>query len=159
MQAGANVNAQGGRYDNALQGAIAQGNMEEVKLLIHAGADVNAQGKNYENALHVAVDCRQVDMVRLLLQARAEVNSEGERHSPALKKALIRQRSCTGDALARLNIIVQLLLDHGAVNPEKIETEETEIKPSAIVVQPVRTATGSHSCPNMEEQGQQMSAD
>jgi ankyrin repeat protein len=38
---GADVNAQGGEYGNALQAASSSGNQEIVELLIEMGADVN----------------------------------------------------------------------------------------------------------------------
>ncbi|KAF8222829.1 hypothetical protein L208DRAFT_1146840, partial [Tricholoma matsutake] len=50
IQKGEDVNAQGGRYGNALQAASYKGHQEIVKLLIEKGADVNAQGGFYGNA-------------------------------------------------------------------------------------------------------------
>ncbi|ORY14308.1 hypothetical protein BCR34DRAFT_479796, partial [Clohesyomyces aquaticus] len=50
----ANVNAQGGRYGNALQAASWNGHEQVVKLLLNKGADVNAQGGEYGNALQAA---------------------------------------------------------------------------------------------------------
>ena len=41
---GADINAQGGFYGNALQIASAGGHKAVVKLLLDRGADVNAQG-------------------------------------------------------------------------------------------------------------------
>ena len=49
-----NVNAQGGRYGNALQAASSGGHEKIVQLLIEKGADVNAQGGRYGNALQAA---------------------------------------------------------------------------------------------------------
>ncbi|KAH7186509.1 hypothetical protein DER44DRAFT_802474, partial [Fusarium oxysporum] len=40
---GADINAQGGEYCNALQAALYFGNLEIVQLLLDNGADVNAQ--------------------------------------------------------------------------------------------------------------------
>jgi ankyrin repeat protein len=45
LDAGANVNAQGGHYGNALQAASLPGHESVVKLLLEAGANVNAQGR------------------------------------------------------------------------------------------------------------------
>ncbi len=47
---GANVNAEGGQYGNALQAASYQGHQAIAELLIAMGADVNAQGGQY--AMH-----------------------------------------------------------------------------------------------------------
>jgi ankyrin repeat domain-containing protein 50 len=54
MAAGADVNAQGGVYGNALQQASAGGHDKVVQMLMAAGADVNAQGGLYGNALQAA---------------------------------------------------------------------------------------------------------
>lgn len=47
---GANVNAQGGDYGNALQAASFRGHQEIVKLLLDNRADVNTQGGDYGNS-------------------------------------------------------------------------------------------------------------
>jgi ankyrin repeat protein len=54
LDAGADVNAQGGRYSNALQAASAGGHNNIFQWLLEAGADVNAQGGWYGNALQAA---------------------------------------------------------------------------------------------------------
>ena len=54
LEKGADVNAQGGEYGNALQAASYKGHSEIVKLLLEKGADVNAQGGEYGNALQAA---------------------------------------------------------------------------------------------------------
>jgi hypothetical protein len=51
LDKGADVNAQGGTYGNALQAALQGGHEQVVKLLLDKGADVNAQGGYYGNAL------------------------------------------------------------------------------------------------------------
>lgn len=50
LEAGADVNAQGGHYGNALQAASFRGDREVVQQLLGAGADVNVQGRHYGNA-------------------------------------------------------------------------------------------------------------
>ncbi|PWO15022.1 hypothetical protein PtrARCrB10_12117, partial [Pyrenophora tritici-repentis] len=45
LNKGADVNAQGGEYGNALQAASAGGHEAIVKLLLDKGAGVNAQGR------------------------------------------------------------------------------------------------------------------
>jgi ankyrin repeat domain-containing protein 50 len=54
LDRGADVNAQGGRYSNALQAASAGGDEKVVQLLLDKGADVNVQGGHYGNALQAA---------------------------------------------------------------------------------------------------------
>ncbi|KAH8880198.1 hypothetical protein GQ53DRAFT_615137, partial [Thozetella sp. PMI_491] len=54
LEAGADVNAQGGYYGNALQAAAHNGNQAIVHQLLEDGADVNAQGGHYGNALEAA---------------------------------------------------------------------------------------------------------
>jgi ankyrin repeat protein len=51
LDKGAEVNAQGGRYGNALQAASLGGHGAIVKTLLNKSADVNAQGGHYGNAL------------------------------------------------------------------------------------------------------------
>jgi ankyrin repeat protein len=54
LEKGADVNAQGGHYGNALQAAANGGHDSVVTLLLEKGADVNAQGGHYGNALQAA---------------------------------------------------------------------------------------------------------
>lgn len=44
INVGADLNAQGGDYGNALKANAASGDKEIVEILMKAGADVNAQG-------------------------------------------------------------------------------------------------------------------
>ncbi|KAF1977452.1 hypothetical protein BU23DRAFT_453118, partial [Bimuria novae-zelandiae CBS 107.79] len=50
LEEGAEVNAQGRLYDNALYAASSRGHEAIVKLLLDKGAKANAQGRNYGNA-------------------------------------------------------------------------------------------------------------
>ncbi len=54
IDAGANVNAQGGKWHTALQAAAVDGNDTTMEVLLDAGADVNAVGGIYGNALAAA---------------------------------------------------------------------------------------------------------
>ena len=72
---GADVNAQGGRYGNALQAASYSGHEQIVRLLVYLGADVNAQGGRYGNALQAASIRGHEQIVRLLVDKGAGVNS------------------------------------------------------------------------------------
>jgi ankyrin repeat protein len=54
LENGAEVNAKGGKYGNALQAASLKDNEAIVKLLLENGAEVNAEGGEYGNALQAA---------------------------------------------------------------------------------------------------------
>ena len=106
LSKGADVNAQGGLYGNALQAASAAGhNPVVVQTLLDYGADVNAQGGYHENALQAAssVDNNPV-VVQMLLDRGADVNAQGGEYGNALQAA----------SLEGNDQIVQLLLNHGA---------------------------------------------
>jgi hypothetical protein len=51
---GADVNAQGGHYSNALQAASFGGHQEVVQILLDRCADINVQGGFYGSALEAA---------------------------------------------------------------------------------------------------------
>jgi ankyrin repeat protein len=54
LERGADVNAQGGGYGNALQAASYMGHEAIVGLLLENGADVNTQGGTFGTALQAA---------------------------------------------------------------------------------------------------------
>ncbi|KAH9207858.1 hypothetical protein DL95DRAFT_312889, partial [Leptodontidium sp. 2 PMI_412] len=74
LEKGADVNAQGGRYGNALQAASAQGHETIAVLLLEKGADVNAQGGKYGNALQAASAGGHETIAALLLQKGAIIS-------------------------------------------------------------------------------------
>jgi ankyrin repeat protein len=84
---GAEVNAQGGAYGNALQAASARGHEQVVKTLLNAGADINAQGGHYGNALQAASARGHEQVVKTLLNAGAEVNAQDKEYGNALQAA------------------------------------------------------------------------
>jgi ankyrin repeat protein len=104
LDAGADVNAQGGEYGNALYAAVEQGSEQVVKMLLDAGADVNAQGGEYGNALYAAVSRGSEQVVKMLLDAGADVNAQGGEYGNALYAA-VEQGS---------EQVVKMLLDAGA---------------------------------------------
>ncbi|KAJ5365328.1 NACHT nucleoside triphosphatase [Penicillium concentricum] len=92
---GADVNAQGGYYGNALQAASQRGHQEIVNLLLNNAADVNAQGGYYGNALQAASGCGYQEIV----------NAQGGFYGNALQAA--SQRGHHG--------IVNMLQRRGAI--------------------------------------------
>jgi ankyrin repeat protein len=84
---GADVNAEGGRYGNALQAASASGHKDIVALLLKEGADINAQSKGYGNALQAASSRNHKEIMQLLLIKGADVNMQGGRYGNALQAA------------------------------------------------------------------------
>ncbi|KPA37280.1 hypothetical protein FLAG1_09906, partial [Fusarium langsethiae] len=101
---GADVNAQGGYYGNALQAASFGGHLEIVQTLLDKGADVNTQGGHYGNALYAASSQGNLEIVQMLLDKGADVNAQGGEYGNALQAA-----SCEGYLE-----VVQTLLDKGA---------------------------------------------
>ncbi|KIN00563.1 hypothetical protein OIDMADRAFT_29653 [Oidiodendron maius Zn] len=78
LKKGADVNAQGGKFGNALQAAVARGSKAIVRLLLEWGADVNAQGGLYNNALEAASVKGKNTIVELLLEKGACWNTEAQ---------------------------------------------------------------------------------
>ena len=87
LENGADVNAQGGQYGNALQAGSLKGHKEIVELLIEKGADVNAQGGRYGNALQAGSLRGHEATVKLLIEKEADVNAQGGRYGNALQTA------------------------------------------------------------------------
>jgi hypothetical protein len=104
LEDGANVNAQSGKYGNALQAASFQGDEAVVRLLIENDADVNAQGGEYGNALQAASLKGHKAVVRLLIENGADVNTQGGVFGNALQAA-----SSEGH-----EAVVRLLIENGA---------------------------------------------
>ena len=98
------INAQGGRYGNALQAATRKGHFEIMRILLKKGADVNAQGGLYGNALRAASYKGCTQAVRILLDRGADVNALFDHYGNALQEAS-RQGYLQ---------VVRLLLDKGA---------------------------------------------
>jgi hypothetical protein len=84
---GADVNAQGGYYGNALYAASWGGHEKVVELLLSKGADVNARGVYYSNALYAASWGGHEKVVELLLGKGADVNAQGGVYGNALQAA------------------------------------------------------------------------
>jgi hypothetical protein len=87
IEAGADVNAQGEYYGNALQAASEGGHEKVVRMLIEVGADVNAQGEYYGNALQAASARGLEKVMQILMEAGADVNAQGGRYGNALHAA------------------------------------------------------------------------
>jgi ankyrin repeat protein len=103
LENGADVNAQGGFCENALQVASDLGHDAVVKTLLDNGANVNAVGI-YGTALQAASLHGYEVIVRLLLDYGADVNDPGASYSNALLSA-----SFVGHVA-----VVKALLDNGA---------------------------------------------
>lgn len=84
---GADVNAYGERYCNALRAASSAGHQKVVQLLLEEGADFNTQGDEHGNALIAASSGGHKDVVQLLLDKGADVNALGGTYGNALQAA------------------------------------------------------------------------
>jgi ankyrin repeat protein len=104
LDKGADVNAQGGYYGNALQAASFGGHEQVVKMLLDKGANVNAQAGDYGNALQAASVRGHEQVVKMLLDKGANVNAQDEDYGNALQAA----------SLGGHEQVVKTLLDKGA---------------------------------------------
>jgi len=116
VERGAAVNAQGGRYGNALQAAAVGGHLEAVQFLLENGAKVNAEGGEFGFALQAACvpwpsggdsendHDHRAKVAQHLLDHGADLNALGGRHGTAFIAA------------SRFGNIAQvrLLLEYGA---------------------------------------------
>ncbi|CAD6579294.1 MAG: hypothetical protein ASARMPREDX12_009118 [Alectoria sarmentosa] len=106
LEYGADVNAQGGTYENALQAACTRNNNHiVVQMLLDHGTDVNAQGEKYGNALQTAsrIGNNNHIVVQMLLDHETDVNAQGGSYENALQAASYENN---------YHIVVQMLLDH-----------------------------------------------
>lgn len=104
LQEGVNINAEGGKYGNALQAASRKGHKEIARLLLENGAYANARGGYFCNALQAASFIGHKELAELLLERSANVNSHGGRYGNALRAAFVM--GCRD--------LVELLLEKGA---------------------------------------------
>ena len=104
LDRGADVNAQGGKYGNALQAVSYRGHDQVVQMLLDKGADVNAQGGYYGNALQAASKGGHNQVVQMLLDKGAEVNARGGWYDNALYAASVGGH----------DQVMQMLLEKGA---------------------------------------------
>ncbi|KAJ5305108.1 uncharacterized protein N7443_004768, partial [Penicillium atrosanguineum] len=104
LERGADANAQGGEYGNALQAACDRGHDKIAQMLLDQGADVNAQVGSNGNALQAACDRGHDKIAQLLLDRGADINAQGGRYGNALQAACDRGH----------DKIAQLVLDQGA---------------------------------------------
>ncbi|KAJ6142423.1 ankyrin [Penicillium samsonianum] len=77
LERGADVNAEGGVYGNALQAACARGHDKIAQILLEREANVNAEGGVYGNALQAAYAGGYDKIAQILLERGADVNAEG----------------------------------------------------------------------------------
>ncbi|KAF2628860.1 hypothetical protein BU25DRAFT_390834 [Macroventuria anomochaeta] len=113
LNQGAEVNAQGGSYGNALQAASYRGHEQVVKLLLDKDADVNAQGGYYGNALQAASAGGHEQIVKMLLDKDADINAQGGRYDSAMYAAAYGGHKETLGILILRGNIPQLQDNHG----------------------------------------------
>ncbi|KAI1335246.1 hypothetical protein F5Y15DRAFT_398616 [Xylariaceae sp. FL0016] len=104
---GANANATGEEYGNALTAAAYDGTMHIIQLLLNAGADINA---SEGWAIQAAAAEGHYEVVEELVKRGADVNAMTRNENFVAGTAL--QGACEADRVE----VVTLLLEHGA-NP------------------------------------------
>lgn len=89
IERGADINAPGGYYGNALQTALASdyADTDTAMHLIEHGADINAQGGYFRNALQAAIRNDHIDLAMLLIERGADIRAPGDYYDNALQAA------------------------------------------------------------------------
>lgn len=106
LDQGADVNAQGGVFGDALTAASSEGHTAVAELLINAGAWVDISGEEWGSPLYSASKYGNEAIVKLLIDSGADVNMPmlDCEHDNALMAAIAHQNEA----------IVKLLLEGGA---------------------------------------------
>ncbi|RVD81541.1 uncharacterized protein DFL_009401 [Arthrobotrys flagrans] len=120
IERGADPNAQGGIYGNALNAAVYRGNSEIAEMLIlKYGADINSQGGEYGNVLQSAAVGGNEQLIELLLAKNVDINAKGGKYGNALNAAAAKGHP----------EVVRVLLDNGAnIVDESYPYDEEEVK-------------------------------
>jgi ankyrin repeat protein len=75
--AGADVNAQGGYFGDALQGASYGGYIKIIKTLLNNGANVNSIGGEFGSALQAASYCGHLKTIGVMISHGANIDARG----------------------------------------------------------------------------------
>ena len=102
LDQGADINAQSGRYDNALSMAIHNGDDRMVQILFDRGADIKTKS-NYSSAVWAASLKNNDKVVQILLNEEVDINVRSENYGTALKAASLKGHEK----------LVQMLFDQG----------------------------------------------
>ena len=122
---GADINAQGGKYGNALQAAASRGDEARVRLLLDRGADCNVQPwlSDRSSLLHIAIFSMNTFVLEELLAngARVHITSTDNFGQTPLHLAV----------KANQVEMVRCLLNEGA-SPDETDFTDTSVLQSAV---------------------------
>lgn len=104
LEHGADFEAQGGSFGNALNTAVINGHAKITSMLLDMGADMYLQYKKYGNALNEASEMGFQEIVEIILSKGVDINAEGGRYGNALQAA----------SIGGSREIVEILLSKGA---------------------------------------------
>ncbi|KAF5690614.1 ankyrin repeat [Fusarium denticulatum] len=113
LRLGADPNAQGGEYGNALQKACYETDYQSgvIDLLLNQGAEINRKGGCYGTVLHAACAKPSPELVDILLSRGADVYIHGGVYGSVIQAATSVHNL---DHYDKISLIVQKLLDSGA---------------------------------------------
>ncbi|KAK7440415.1 hypothetical protein VKT23_017053 [Stygiomarasmius scandens] len=115
IERGADVNAEGGLYGNALQTAAYWGRLGAVKLLIAEGANINATAGEEGTALEAAASRCHLEVVKYLLEQGADVNAKGK-HESAIRAAKTPPGFFFSISAETRKAVINLLRQYGATD-------------------------------------------
>lgn len=118
IQNGADINAQGRYYGNALQAASQAGYQKLVTTLIQHDANINMQGGYYGSALQAAAQAGHREVVEILIQNGADVNVLGGYYGSALGAATEKGRQG----------IIETLFENGADMNAQYECKGSDLR-------------------------------
>lgn len=92
LDAGVNINAQGGPYGNALQAAVVKGPSGLVRDLLRRGARFIVGSGEFDNPLQAAAAKGSQEMITTLLDTQADIDTNSGRFGTALQAAACKGR-------------------------------------------------------------------
>ncbi|KAL7916610.1 ankyrin repeat-containing domain protein [Trichoderma velutinum] len=114
LEAGADVNAQCGKWGSALHAAAEGGRLDCLKLLVSHGANVNSLSYNiWGECLLTCIPRYATDCLQFLLDSGADIDMQGRYYTTALHKAVRNGDDASFDLLLDRGANVNVLDDKG----------------------------------------------
>ena len=125
LDKGADVNAQGGCFGNALQAAAHCGKIEVIQLLLDERADVNIQGGMFGTVLQAAAHGGNIEVIQRLLDKGADINARAGKYGAVLENLLELAPDDAGQQVpGDTTLLLELIQDHSPSFMEYVPESE-----------------------------------